>query len=144
MHFVYIGDSDQDRYFFSNKESKCGNGHQTGRATCSGFWKATGSSKRIICSKRMPIVGIRNSLVFYKSDKHSRAVRTDWIMHEYCIALSGNPACNIQQTKISQVNFHVYFSRNLKIKHCLSCKNSTKSTVSMHLELEEHRTSFQE
>ncbi|KAI3463589.1 hypothetical protein Pfo_020252 [Paulownia fortunei] len=96
------GDSDQDRYFFSNKETNDWNGNRTGRATSSGYWKATGSAKRIICSKRMPIVGIRKSLVFYKGN-HPRASRTDWIMHEYCIALSGNtPNCDIQQKKNSQ------------------------------------------
>ncbi|KAL0298120.1 UNVERIFIED_CONTAM: NAC domain-containing protein 83 [Sesamum calycinum] len=57
--------------------------------------------KRIVCSKRMPIVGIKRTLVFYKG-KHPRAVRTDWFMHLYCIALSGNVAHNIQQKRSSQ------------------------------------------
>ncbi|XP_051116448.1 NAC domain-containing protein 83-like [Andrographis paniculata] len=95
------GDLDQDKYFFNNQESNHRHGIRTGRATCSGYWKATGSAKRIVSSKGAPIVGIRNSLVFYKA-KHPRPVRTDWIMHEYCIALSGNTDCNIQQRRNSQ------------------------------------------
>ncbi|KAH6821095.1 hypothetical protein C2S53_020334 [Perilla frutescens var. hirtella] len=82
------GDSEQDMYFFSNY--RCGD--KSERVTPSGFWKATASSKQINSSKRMPIVGIRKSLVFYRSStkKNLRAVRTDWVMHEYCIALSEN------------------------------------------------------
>ncbi|GFP93795.1 nac transcription factor nam-1 [Phtheirospermum japonicum] len=74
-------------------------GNQTGKATCSGYWKASGSTKRIICSKSMPVVGIRRSLVFYKGRKNTRASRTDWIMHEYCVALSQNSACNNTQRR---------------------------------------------
>lgn len=107
MFYVYIGDSDQDRYFFSNQETSHRNGNKTGRATCSGYWKATGSAKRIVSSKGAPIVGIRNSLVFYTA-KHPRPVRTDWIMHEYCIAVSGNPDSNIQHKRNSQVEPSVY------------------------------------
>ncbi|KAK4410744.1 NAC domain-containing protein 83 [Sesamum angolense] len=96
------GNFDQDKYFFSNKEGNARrNGDRISRGTCSGHWKATGSTKRIICSKRMPIVGIRKSLVFYKG-KSPRACRTDWIMHEYFIALSGNMDCDMQQKKNSQ------------------------------------------
>ncbi|KAL0429632.1 UNVERIFIED_CONTAM: NAC domain-containing protein 83 [Sesamum radiatum] len=92
------GNTEQDKYFFSNKEgSTRRNGDRISRGTCSGHWKATGSTKWIICSKRMPIVGIRKSLVFYKG-KNPRACRTDWIMHEYFIALSGNmDHCDMQQ-----------------------------------------------
>ncbi|KAL0292459.1 UNVERIFIED_CONTAM: NAC domain-containing protein 83 [Sesamum calycinum] len=97
-----FSNSDQDKYFFSNKEGNARrNGDRISRGTCSGHWKATGSTKRIICSKRMPIVGIRKSLVFYKG-KSPRACRTDWIMHEYFIALSGNMDCDMQQKKNSQ------------------------------------------
>ncbi|KAK6127765.1 hypothetical protein DH2020_038474 [Rehmannia glutinosa] len=99
------GNSDQDRYFFSNKEANHGNigNYQTGKVTSSGYWKATGLTKRIICSKNMPIVGIRKPLVFYKRKKsNSRAFRTDWIMHEYCLALSRNSDCNAQQKNNSQ------------------------------------------
>ncbi|KAH6829729.1 hypothetical protein C2S53_012855, partial [Perilla frutescens var. hirtella] len=87
------GDPEQDRYFFCNKEdNNIGYGRKIDRSSdYSGFWKATGSIKPIICSKKMPIVGIRKSFVFH------RGVRTDWIMHEYYIALSGNPQTHNSQ-----------------------------------------------
>ncbi|KAL3617583.1 hypothetical protein CASFOL_037904 [Castilleja foliolosa] len=78
------GNWEQVKYFFSYR-----NGSHTSKATCSGYWKPSGSTKRIICSKNMPIVGIRKTLVFNKGRKNS-----DWIMHEYCVALSENSACN--------------------------------------------------
>ncbi|XP_011073111.1 NAC domain-containing protein 83 [Sesamum indicum] len=96
------GNSDQDRYFFSHlRESSYRSVNRSSRTTCGGYWKITGSDKQIVCLKRMPIVGIKRTLVFYKG-KHPRAVRTDWFMHLYCIALSGNVACNIQQKRSSQ------------------------------------------
>ncbi|KAK6117788.1 hypothetical protein DH2020_048475 [Rehmannia glutinosa] len=95
------GNSEQDRYFFSNKESNYRNVNRSSRATCAGFWKVTGFHKQISCSKRMPIVGMRKTLVFYKG-KNSCATRTDWFMHLYCISLPRNTACNIQQKKHSQ------------------------------------------
>ncbi|XP_057767548.1 NAC domain-containing protein 83-like [Salvia miltiorrhiza] len=75
------GDGGQDMYFFCNKE-----GRKMGRASECGFWKASGSPKRIICSKKMPIIGIRKSFVFHRRTKR----RTQWIMHEYYLALSQN------------------------------------------------------
>ncbi|PIN08323.1 hypothetical protein CDL12_19104 [Handroanthus impetiginosus] len=96
------GDSDQDRYFFSNREPSYRNiVNRSSKATCGGFWKVTGSDKHISCSKRMPIVGIKKTLVFYKAKKHTYATGTDWFMHIYCIALSGNTACNIQNKNIN-------------------------------------------
>ncbi|EYU43023.1 hypothetical protein ABFS82_04G121500 [Erythranthe guttata] len=92
--FEFPGNSDEERYFFSNKEgnNRKGNTVQSSKATCTGYWKATGSAKRINCSKKaMPIIGIRKSLVFYKTKKNSnRAFRTNWTMHEYFIAVSEN------------------------------------------------------
>ncbi|KAL8056489.1 hypothetical protein ABFX02_04G122200 [Erythranthe guttata] len=93
--FEFPGNSDEERYFFINKEgnNRKGNTVQSSKATCTaGYWKATGSAKRIICSKKaMPIIGIRKSLVFYKRKKNNnRALRTNWTMHEYFIAVSEN------------------------------------------------------
>lgn len=93
----HVGDFDQDRYIFCNKE----NGNSTIRVTSGGFWKlATGLDKQITCLKWMPIVGIKRTFIFYKG-KNSRAnSRTDWLMHEYHIAHVGNT-----QSTNSQVTF---------------------------------------
>ncbi|KAG6385983.1 hypothetical protein SASPL_154867 [Salvia splendens] len=92
------GDSERDRYFFASMEldlRSCG-----GRG-CGGFWKVAGLDKRIVCSKRTPIVGTRRTLVFYQG-KHPGAIRTDWFVHVYCIVLSENIGCNILHKRLSQ------------------------------------------
>ncbi|XP_054807461.1 NAC domain-containing protein 83-like [Prosopis cineraria] len=78
------GNSDEEeRYFFSPKGAKYRNGNRMNRTTISGYWKATGSDKKITSSSRNnDIVGIRKALVFYEGNSPSGS-KTDWIMHEY-------------------------------------------------------------
>lgn len=58
------------------------------RTTKSGYWKATGSEKKVIrisssiSNNNVGLAGIRKSLVFYKG-KSPNGSRSDWIMHEY-------------------------------------------------------------
>uniref|UniRef100_A0A5B7BXI4 Putative NAC transcription factor 25-like n=1 Tax=Davidia involucrata TaxID=16924 RepID=A0A5B7BXI4_DAVIN len=97
------GESEQDRYFYSNKEAKYRNGIRTNRATDSGYWKATGLDKQIICSRRKHIMGMKKTLVFYKG-RSTNGSRTDWVMHEYRLVNSVTADCNSQQTKNSTQN----------------------------------------
>ncbi|XP_057767557.1 NAC domain-containing protein 83-like [Salvia miltiorrhiza] len=84
------GDSSEDMYFFSNS---MGDESERERATASGFWKANAAPKQIHNSwKRMRIVGIRKSFVFYMRS----GVSTHWIMHQYCIALSQQNNCLVR------------------------------------------------
>ncbi|XP_071702603.1 NAC domain-containing protein 83-like [Rutidosis leptorrhynchoides] len=87
------GDWEQDRYFFSKKEAKYGNGNRSNRASDDGYWKATGFDKQITrcCNndsnsrKKDIITGMKKTLVFHKR-KHvhgESTTRTCWIMHEY-------------------------------------------------------------
>ncbi|XP_021814703.1 NAC domain-containing protein 83-like [Prunus avium] len=78
------GDLEQERYFFSNKESKYRNGSRANRVTSSGYWKATGTDKKIVSSRRNHIVGKKKTLVFYRG-KAPSGCKTDWVMHEYCL-----------------------------------------------------------
>ncbi|KAK4351127.1 hypothetical protein RND71_030440 [Anisodus tanguticus] len=89
-----LGDIEQDRYFFSNKEAKYRNGNRANRATIGGYWKPTGLDKQITCSKRKPILGMKKTLVFYKGKNTTHACRTDWIMHEYRLVLPKNSPSN--------------------------------------------------
>ncbi|KAK7291531.1 hypothetical protein RIF29_06753 [Crotalaria pallida] len=74
----------QERYFYSAKEAKYRNGNRMNRTTNSGYWKATGTDKRISSSTSTcdGIVGIRKTLVFYEG-KSPNGSRTDWVLHEY-------------------------------------------------------------
>lgn len=87
------GDWEQDRYFFSKKEAKYGNGHRSNRASDDGYWKTTGFDRQITrCCNNNPntgkkeiITGMKKTLVFYKGKPmHGNSpMRTSWIMHEY-------------------------------------------------------------
>ncbi|MQL93943.1 hypothetical protein Taro_026597, partial [Colocasia esculenta] len=70
---------DMQWFFFCARDKKYPNGSRTNRATGSGYWKATGKDRRVICQ---PAMALRKTLVFY----HGRAPggrRTDWVMYEY-------------------------------------------------------------
>ncbi|KAG8379476.1 hypothetical protein BUALT_Bualt07G0092500 [Buddleja alternifolia] len=119
------GDSEQDRYYFSNKETNYRNINRASKATCGGYWKVTGSYKQIICSKRMPIMGIKKTLLFYKG-KHHHTCRTDWFMHVYCIAISGNSTpSNVVHKNNSQGS--LIQIGNWVLCHVFSKKRSTKT-----------------
>lgn len=79
------GETEQERYFFSNREVKYPNGNRSNRATGSGYWKATGLDKQIVSSKTNQIVGMKKTLVFYRG-KPPKGCKTDWVMHEYRLA----------------------------------------------------------
>ncbi|XP_047944018.1 NAC domain-containing protein 83-like [Salvia hispanica] len=138
------GDGEQEMYFFCNKE-----GRKMGRGSECGVWKASGSAKRIICSKKMPIIGIRKSYVFHRRTKHRCAVRTDWIMHEYCLALSqsqqthatdqgclvriGNwTLCRVifKKARVSEVGVDDFSSDSSSSSSCSSSDSSIFSDVS--------------
>lgn len=80
-------------YFFSNKEAKYRNGNRANRKTCSGYWKATGSDKKIVSSTMKHIVGTRKTLVFYRG-KPPHGSRTDWFMHEYSLVHVETKSCS--------------------------------------------------
>ncbi|KAJ1417872.1 NAC domain [Sesbania bispinosa] len=93
----------QERYFFSSKETKYRNGNRMNRTTNSGYWKATGSDKKIsppITSDC--IAGIRKTLVFYEG-KSPNGSRTDWIMHEYRLVNVETIACNSSQNYVNEI-----------------------------------------
>ncbi|KAK7400901.1 hypothetical protein VNO78_12210 [Psophocarpus tetragonolobus] len=76
-------------YFFSPRDRKYPNGVRPNRATVSGYWKATGTDKAIHSGSKH--VGVKKSLVFYKG-RPPKGSKTDWIMHEYRLAESTQPA----------------------------------------------------
>ncbi|XP_027121825.2 NAC domain-containing protein 83-like [Coffea arabica] len=119
------GDLEQDRYFFSNKEAKYPNGNRTNRATDTGYWKATGVDKQIVSSRRKPLLGLRKTLVFHKG-KSPHGSRTDWIMHEYRLILTGKTACCSQQTAKSSQSSSVQLG-NWVLCHIFLKKGSTKA-----------------
>ncbi|XP_062114906.1 NAC domain-containing protein 83-like [Humulus lupulus] len=101
------GDLEQDRYFFSNKEAKYKNGNRSNRRTSSGYWKATGSDKKIVSSTMKHIVGTRKTLVFYRG-KPPHGARTDWFMHEYTLTFDPQQITQ-NQTELNWVLCRIFY-----------------------------------
>ncbi|XP_027343159.1 NAC domain-containing protein 83-like [Abrus precatorius] len=93
---------EQERYFFSSKEAKYRNGNRMNRSTKCGYWKATGSDKKITSSMCNGIVGIRKTLIFYEG-KSPRGSRTGWVLHEYRLVGVETSACNSSQNYINEI-----------------------------------------
>ncbi|XP_028766230.1 NAC domain-containing protein 83-like [Neltuma alba] len=88
---------EQERYFFSHKEAKYRNGNRMNRTTRSGYWKATGSDKKISSptnnNNNNSFSGVRKTLAFYEG-KAPNGSRTNWVMHEYRLVIAETSAPN--------------------------------------------------
>lgn len=74
---------EREWYFFVPRDKKHGSGGRPNRTTEKGFWKATGSDRKIVTlSDPKRIIGLRKTLVFYKG-RAPRGSKTDWVMNEY-------------------------------------------------------------
>ncbi|MED6187093.1 hypothetical protein PIB30_073086 [Stylosanthes scabra] len=152
-------DEHQEMYLFSSKEAKHRNGSRMNRTTTSGYWKATGSDKRITSSNNNNnednngILGIRKTLVFYQG-KSPNGTRTHWIMHEYRLASTNGydigdwVLCRLSVKKTSAENHQrvgmssssvprvldfMMISNNNKKAHSSSSSSSSSSTSSNYV-----------
>ncbi|MFQ6630358.1 hypothetical protein Gotur_008199 [Gossypium turneri] len=74
---------EREWYFFVPRDRKHGSGGRPNRTTANGFWKATGSDRKIVSlSDPKRIIGLKKTLVFYKG-RAPRGCKTDWVMNEY-------------------------------------------------------------
>ncbi|KAJ8557924.1 hypothetical protein K7X08_004690 [Anisodus acutangulus] len=133
----FLPKRDMEWYFFCYRDKKYPNGSRTNRATKSGYWKATGKDKNIVC--KPAVVGYRKTLVFY----HGRAPlgdRTDWVMHEYrlCDDVSqGTPSflgpfalCRvIKRNDISSKTSDVHGGTTIKQVECSSSNKVFTSVI---------------
>lgn len=74
---------EREWYFFVPRDKKHGSGGRPNRTTEKGFWKATGSDRKIVTlSDPKRIIGLKKTLVFYQG-RAPRGCKTDWVMNEY-------------------------------------------------------------
>ncbi|KAK4284899.1 hypothetical protein QN277_001670 [Acacia crassicarpa] len=74
---------EREWYFFVPRDKKHGSGGRPNRTTQKGFWKATGSDRKIhSLSHPKRLIGLRKTLVFYQG-RAPRGCKTDWVMNEY-------------------------------------------------------------
>ncbi|XP_071734006.1 NAC domain-containing protein 67-like [Rutidosis leptorrhynchoides] len=91
-------------YFYTPRDRKYPNSSRPNRVTRSGYWKATGADKPVK-SKTDPnvTVGIKKALVFY-TGKGVKGTKTNWIMHEYRLALPNSTPSKHKNTSTSKLN----------------------------------------
>ncbi|KAK9677490.1 hypothetical protein RND81_11G146600 [Saponaria officinalis] len=74
---------EREWYFFVPRDRKSSYGGKPNRTTEHGFWKATGSDRKIFSlSEPKRVIGLRKTLVFYNG-RAPRGSKTDWVMNEY-------------------------------------------------------------
>lgn len=74
---------EREWYFFVPRNRKHGSGGRPNRTTKNGFWKATGSDRKIYAlSDTKKHLGLKKTLVFYKG-RAPGGSKTDWVMSEY-------------------------------------------------------------
>ncbi|OWM84004.1 hypothetical protein CDL15_Pgr004435 [Punica granatum] len=74
---------EREWYFFVPRDKKHGSLGRPNRTTENGFWKATGSDRKIMkSSDHKQLIGLRKTLVFY-TGRAPRGSKTDWVMNEY-------------------------------------------------------------
>ncbi|KAK8607407.1 hypothetical protein V6N13_053144 [Hibiscus sabdariffa] len=74
---------EREWYFFVHRPQRTGHGGKLNRTTEKGYWKATGSDRKIMhFTDPKRTVGYRKTLVFY-TGKAPKGGRTDWVMNEY-------------------------------------------------------------
>lgn len=91
--------SDHEWFFFSPRGKKYPNGSQSKRATEIGYWKATGKERGVKSGSEL--IGTKRTLVFHIG-RAPKGERTEWIMHEYCLA--GNPQDSLVICRLRRKN----------------------------------------
>ncbi|KAG8368023.1 hypothetical protein BUALT_Bualt15G0002100 [Buddleja alternifolia] len=91
---------EREWYFFVPRDKKHGSGGRPNRTTQNGFWKATGSDRKILSiSDPKKVLGLKKTLVFYEG-RAPRGKKTDWIMNEYRLPDKCSPPKDIVLCKI--------------------------------------------
>lgn len=121
--YIYLGHADaakmgeREWYFFSLRDRKYPTGLRTNRATCAGYWKATGKDREVYGggggggsggSEQGVLVGMKKTLVFYKG-RAPRGEKTKWVMHEYRLDV------DFFHRHSCKVPFHIYIYISLSI-----------------------------
>lgn len=97
-------------YFFTPRNKKYKNGKRPDRAAGDGFWKATGSDKKVYCKGRF--VGWKRTLGFHVG-KPPSGQKTNWLMHEFRVPDA--PARPRNNNKDKDEDMKVLFPNRIRV-----------------------------
>ncbi|CAK9153919.1 unnamed protein product [Ilex paraguariensis] len=128
---------EREWYFLVPRDRKHGSGGRPNRTTKNGFWKATGSDRKIWSSsdpKR--VIGLKKTLVFYKG-RAPRGCKTDWVMNEYrlpdtCPLRKDIVLCKIYRkaTSLKVLEQRAAMEEQMKTIHALAPTSPLMDTMS--------------
>ncbi|KAK3020938.1 hypothetical protein RJ639_046594 [Escallonia herrerae] len=147
---------EREWYFFVPRDRKHGSGGRPNRTTENGFWKATGSDRKILSlSDPKRIIGLKKTLVFY-TGRAPRGCKTDWVMNEYrlpdsCPTPKDVVLCKIYRkaTSLKVLEQRAAMEEDMKTTHAvrppspLSPPTETISFCNQHDDLVAPRTASQ-
>ncbi|CAO2818310.1 unnamed protein product [Amaranthus hypochondriacus] len=114
------GDSMEEKYVFTKKETKYKNKSQYKRATRSGYWDIiNGSEKHMFPPPntnlgRMIMKGIKKTWVFHFGRSPNNQHPTHWFMHEYSLALDVNHNYDSNYKIEDWVVCHIFFNQRME------------------------------
>ncbi|PIN25733.1 hypothetical protein CDL12_01527 [Handroanthus impetiginosus] len=135
---------EREWYFFVPRDRKHGSGGRPNRTTENGFWKATGSDRKIYTlSDPKKMLGLKKTLVFYEG-RAPRGTKTDWVMNEYRLPDKCSPPrdivlCKIYRkaTSLKVLEHRAAMEEEIKTNTCPSPLTPPMDSVSLCNQFEE-------
>ncbi|XP_047324480.1 NAC domain-containing protein 60-like [Impatiens glandulifera] len=130
--------SECEWYYFTSRGRKYPNGSQSKRATECGYWKATGRERNV--NSGNTLVGTKRTLVFHIG-RAPNGVRTDWIMHEYCVIGQSQVQDSLVLCRLRKNNYVSIFDGELHLEHEAEINEQSGSGEGMKVDYPKHNTS---
>lgn len=137
---------EREWYFFVQRDRKHGSGGRPNRVTEKGYWKATGSDRKIlsVSNPKKILLGFRKTLVFYQG-RTPHGTKTNWVMNEF--RLPDSCSHRVRTYKLQRLIINPFSSPNpllnwlLMVQDIVVCKIYRKA-ISLKEQLE-HRAAME-